>query len=125
MSSEILTIMWHQGDLPDAYYYCMLKANNYMPSIEKCRNHIIGEANGNAQEVILAKVPNFNEYQNMITSSKNNLEAISELKDIILRLERNKRYLHRLLKKCSDYLYEKDLNYDLIQEIDEELKDNI
>lgn len=57
----------------------------------------------------------YDDYASIVTDLKNKRRLVTKRNKMIRRLA-------EVLQKCSDYLYEKDLNYDLIYEIDQEIQ---
>jgi hypothetical protein len=91
-----LTEQWKKGELPDGYYYCKLILNNMKPSIERCKAHCIPMGvSADRGEAVLAEVPDYVEWQNMVNCACEEHEANKRL------IEENAQ-LKELLKECKE-----------------------
>lgn len=57
----------------------------------------------------------YDDYASIVTELKSKRRLVTKRNKMIRRLV-------EVLQECSDFLYEKDLNYDLIYKIDQEIK---
>jgi hypothetical protein len=110
-----LTEQWKKGELPDGYYYCRLILNNMKPSIERCKAHCIPMGvSADRGEAVLAEVPDYVEWQNMVNcaceeheANKRLIEENAQLKELlkeVLRHELSLKEISELSRKISEAL---------------------
>lgn len=119
-----LTEQWKKGELPSGYYYIIPIGYNNHSYIDFYNAETDDwEVNYcNKIQTVLDQVPTYNGFEALKSDFKymKKLKKDSEEDNESYRQKINQ--LKELLKKCDKYLYEQDLNYDLIAEIEEALK---
>lgn len=110
-NSQDLTERWKKGNLPNGEYYIIDELGLADTGVYFEKYGFAGEP----PREILEPVPSYEKWRALNENMDSVMQTNQAMGKKLLQLK-------ELLKKCGKYLYEQDLNYDLIAEIDEVLK---